>query len=130
MTLDDVILRHGGESQKSRDAYAALPSRQSAALQAFLNSLVLFPPDEPPSPPPPDDPPPPLTPAVPAKTNSPRSTITEVSSSPYSSTIRPIWNDRREIPEPRVPHPCAFSSARVGFHDSVELSISEGKPLV
>jgi hypothetical protein len=36
----------GGESQKSRDAYAALPSRQSAALQAFLNSLVLFPPDD------------------------------------------------------------------------------------
>ena len=46
MTLDDVILRHGGESQKSRDAYAALPKWQSAALQAFLNSLVLFPPDD------------------------------------------------------------------------------------
>src|SRR6266536_2407311 len=42
MTLDDVILRHGGESQKSRDAYAALPKWQSDALQAFLNSLVLF----------------------------------------------------------------------------------------
>jgi len=94
MTLDDVILRHRGESQKSRDAYAALPSWQSAALQAFLNSLVLFPPDDTPST---------LDPAVPAKTNFPRSTITEVSSSPYSSTIRPIWNDRREIPQPRVP---------------------------
>jgi len=46
MTLDDVILRHGGESQKSRDAYAALSSRKSAALQAYLNSLVLFPPDD------------------------------------------------------------------------------------
>ncbi len=46
MTLDDVILRHGGESQKSRDAYAALSTRQSSALQAFLNSLVLFPPDD------------------------------------------------------------------------------------
>ena len=46
MTLDDVILRHGGESQKSRDAYAALPNWQSDALQAFLNSLVLFPPDD------------------------------------------------------------------------------------
>ncbi len=46
MTLDDVILRHGGESQKSRDAYAALPKWQSDALQAFLNSLVLFPPDD------------------------------------------------------------------------------------
>jgi cytochrome c2 len=46
MTLDDVILRHGGESQKSRDAYAALSGRRSAALQAYLNSLVLFPPDD------------------------------------------------------------------------------------
>ena len=46
MTLDDVILRHGGESQASRDAYAALSPRRSAALQAYLNSLVLFPPDD------------------------------------------------------------------------------------
>lgn len=46
MTLDDVILRHGGESQKSRDAYKALPKWQSDALQAFLNSMVLFPPDD------------------------------------------------------------------------------------
>ena len=46
MTLDDVILRHGGESQASRDAYAALSPRKSAALQAYLNSLVLFPPDD------------------------------------------------------------------------------------
>jgi len=46
LTLDDVILRHGGESQKSRDAYASLPKWQSDALQAFLNSLVLFPPDD------------------------------------------------------------------------------------
>jgi hypothetical protein len=46
VTMDDVILRHGGESQSSRDAYAALPAWQSGALQAFLNSLVLFPPDD------------------------------------------------------------------------------------
>jgi hypothetical protein len=46
MTLDDVILRHGGESQSSRDAYAALSPNRSAALQAYLNSLVLFPPDD------------------------------------------------------------------------------------
>ncbi len=46
MTLDDVILRHGGESQASHDAYANLPSRQSEALLTFLNSLVLFPPDD------------------------------------------------------------------------------------
>jgi Di-haem oxidoreductase, putative peroxidase len=46
ISLDAVILRHGGESQRSRDIYAALPSRRSAALLAFLNSLVLFPPDD------------------------------------------------------------------------------------
>jgi Di-haem oxidoreductase, putative peroxidase len=63
MTLDDVILRHGGESQKSRDAYAALPSRQLAALQAFLNSLVLFPPDDTAST---------LDPALPTKPNFPQ----------------------------------------------------------
>jgi hypothetical protein len=46
ITLDDVILRHGGESQKSRDAYAALKYGDQMALDAFLNSLVLFPPDD------------------------------------------------------------------------------------
>jgi CxxC motif-containing protein (DUF1111 family) len=46
MTLNDVILRHGGEAQTSRDAYAALTKRDQLALQAFLNSLVLFPPDD------------------------------------------------------------------------------------
>jgi len=46
MTLDDVILRHGGESQASRDAYAKLSGPESDALQKFLNSLILFPPDD------------------------------------------------------------------------------------
>jgi mono/diheme cytochrome c family protein len=46
ISLDAVILRHGGEAQKSRDAYAALTDGRSEALQAFLNSLVLFPPDD------------------------------------------------------------------------------------
>jgi hypothetical protein len=46
ISLDAVILRHGGEAQKSRDAYAALPSGRSAALLTFLNSLILFPPDD------------------------------------------------------------------------------------
>jgi hypothetical protein len=63
MTLDDVILRHGGESQRSRDAYAELPKGQSDALQLFLNSLVLFPPDDTASN---------LDPANPAKTNFPQ----------------------------------------------------------
>lgn len=46
MTLDDVILRHGGEAQHSRDAYAKLSGEDSDALQKFLNSLILFPPDD------------------------------------------------------------------------------------
>jgi hypothetical protein len=46
LTLDDAILRHGGESQASRNKYAALKSSDSIALQAFLNSLILFPPDD------------------------------------------------------------------------------------
>jgi hypothetical protein len=46
MTLNDVILRHGGEAQKARDAYAALPVSAQDAIQKFLNSLILFPPDD------------------------------------------------------------------------------------
>ncbi len=46
ITLNDVILRHGGEAQQSRDKYAALGSSGKVALQTFLNSLVLFPPDD------------------------------------------------------------------------------------
>jgi len=46
MTLDDVILRHGGESLASREAYRKLSGSESDALQIFLNSLILFPPDD------------------------------------------------------------------------------------
>jgi mono/diheme cytochrome c family protein len=46
ITLHDVIVRHGGEAKASRNAYAALRSNEQLALQAFLNSLVLFPPDD------------------------------------------------------------------------------------
>ena len=46
ISLDEVILRHGGEAQASRDAYARLAEPESAALQKFLRSLVLFPPDD------------------------------------------------------------------------------------
>lgn len=45
-TLNDVILRHGGEAQASRDAYAALGRFDRQDLLAFLESLVLFPPDD------------------------------------------------------------------------------------
>jgi hypothetical protein len=46
MTLNDVILRHGGEATASRTAFAALRSSDQSALMTFLNSLVLFPPDD------------------------------------------------------------------------------------
>jgi hypothetical protein len=46
VTLNDVILRHGGESQASRDRYAGLSDFDQLALQTFLNSLILFPPDD------------------------------------------------------------------------------------
>ncbi len=46
INLSEVILRHGGEAQISRDAYASASPRDRGDLQAFLNSLVLFPPDD------------------------------------------------------------------------------------
>ncbi|HTS35955.1 MAG TPA: di-heme oxidoredictase family protein [Candidatus Solibacter sp.] len=46
ITLDDVILRHGGEAQAAHDAYVALKPAQASNLLNFLNSLVLFPPDD------------------------------------------------------------------------------------
>jgi hypothetical protein len=45
-TLEDVILRHGGEAQAARDQFAQLGDEQRGAIVAFLNTLVLFsPPD-------------------------------------------------------------------------------------
>jgi hypothetical protein len=46
INLNDVILRHGGESLNSRNAFAALNPTDQSALIAFLDSLVLFPPDD------------------------------------------------------------------------------------
>ncbi|MDH4065714.1 MAG: thiol oxidoreductase-like protein, partial [Acidobacteriota bacterium] len=46
LTLHDVILRHGGEAEESRDAYAAMPPQRQLRLQLFLQSLMLFPPDD------------------------------------------------------------------------------------
>jgi hypothetical protein len=46
INLNEVILRHGGESLTSRNAYAKLEAEDQDAIQAFLNSLVLFPPDD------------------------------------------------------------------------------------
>ena len=41
-----MILRHGGESQSTRDAYASLSRFDRQDLIEFLNSLILFPPDD------------------------------------------------------------------------------------
>jgi cytochrome c2 len=46
MTLNDVILRHGGEALAARDAFVALKPNDQNSLITFLNSLVLFPPDD------------------------------------------------------------------------------------
>ena len=46
INLDEVILRHGGESQASRNAFARLEGEEREAILAFLNSLILFPPDD------------------------------------------------------------------------------------
>jgi hypothetical protein len=46
INLREVILRHGGEAQAQRDAFAGLPERQQDWVIRFLESLVIFPPDD------------------------------------------------------------------------------------
>jgi len=46
INLEEVILRHGGEAQASRDAFGDLPEEEQAEVLRFLASLVLFPPDD------------------------------------------------------------------------------------
>ena len=46
ITLREVILRHGGEAQAARNAFAGLSSEQQERVISFLNSLVIFPPDD------------------------------------------------------------------------------------
>ena len=46
VNLREVILRHGGEAQGPRNAFAGLSENSKAAIFEFLNSLVLFPPDD------------------------------------------------------------------------------------
>jgi len=46
INLMEVILRHGGEAQASAEAFAGLTPPQQRAVVDFLNSLVLFPPDD------------------------------------------------------------------------------------
>jgi hypothetical protein len=44
-TLDDVIRRHGGEAEASREAWIQATEADRAAVLAFLRSLVLYQPD-------------------------------------------------------------------------------------
>jgi len=44
--LNDVILRHGGEAQTARDRYVAAGTGTQRNIQLFLQTLVLFPPDD------------------------------------------------------------------------------------
>jgi hypothetical protein len=46
MNLEEVILRHGGEAQRSRDAFARLSDDDQRRILEFLCTLVLFPPDD------------------------------------------------------------------------------------
>jgi CxxC motif-containing protein (DUF1111 family) len=46
INLDAVIKRHGGEAAESRDAYLNLRVRGQRRILAFLETLVLFPPDD------------------------------------------------------------------------------------
>jgi hypothetical protein len=46
INLLEVILRHGGAAQAERHAFQALSRAQQQDVIAFLNSLVLFPPDD------------------------------------------------------------------------------------
>ncbi|MGB0909281.1 MAG: di-heme oxidoredictase family protein [Nitrospirales bacterium] len=46
INLWSVIMRHGGEAQSSRNRFARLSNNQQSQLIEFLESLVLFPPDD------------------------------------------------------------------------------------
>lgn len=42
INLMELILRHGGEAQSARDAFAAMSPEQQERVIAFLNSLVIL----------------------------------------------------------------------------------------
>ena len=46
INLTEVILRHGGEARDSASIFAKLPALDQRLLLEFLNSLVIFPPDD------------------------------------------------------------------------------------
>jgi len=46
INLREVIKRHGGEAQAASNAFLALSNAQEDLLFSFLNSLIIFPPDD------------------------------------------------------------------------------------
>ncbi|MDG1893023.1 MAG: di-heme oxidoredictase family protein [Verrucomicrobiota bacterium] len=46
INLMEVILRHGGEAQAQSDAFVALPDDEQRKIVEFLQTLILFPPDD------------------------------------------------------------------------------------
>jgi len=46
INLKEVILRHGGEAQRARDSFNRMSDLQQDAILAYLNTLILFPPDD------------------------------------------------------------------------------------
>jgi len=46
LSLKEVILRHGGEALRAREAFAALSSGNQSKVLEFLRSLIIFPPDD------------------------------------------------------------------------------------
>lgn len=46
INLREVILRHGGEAERSKQKFANAPLHRQEQVIAFLGSLVLFPPDD------------------------------------------------------------------------------------
>jgi cytochrome c peroxidase len=46
ITLEDVILRHGGEAEASKSTFVTLGEDNQRMIIEFLQTLVLFPPDD------------------------------------------------------------------------------------
>ena len=46
VNLEEVILRHGGEAQQSKERFASLSDNDQRKILEFLATRVIFPPDD------------------------------------------------------------------------------------
>ena len=46
INLEEVILRHGGEAEESKKAFQKLNDRKQEMVLSYLQTLILFPPDD------------------------------------------------------------------------------------